>query len=180
VQLHCVSCHCLTQHVSAYMAIFRGVGCYYSLVLEGICFAGFFSLYLVRGYAFARFHMCTVCVQLYCVSCHFLTLHVSAYMAIFRGVGCYYSRVLEGTCFAGFFLSVSCTWLRFCTFPYVFSCSIFLVLFSCFLRVCLPVLFFSCCLSVWCARTKRNHVRYRENQRGRSLKEHGSYNILRP
>jgi hypothetical protein len=30
----------------------------------------------------------TVCVQLYCVSCHCLTLHVSAYMAIFRCIRC--------------------------------------------------------------------------------------------
>jgi hypothetical protein len=52
-----VSCHCFTLHVSAYMAIFRCVECYYSNVLEGICFAGF-SLYLARGYTFVRFHMC--------------------------------------------------------------------------------------------------------------------------
>jgi hypothetical protein len=39
-----VSCHCFTLHVSAYMAIFRYVGCYYSHVVEGICFAGFFCI----------------------------------------------------------------------------------------------------------------------------------------
>jgi hypothetical protein len=65
-----------------------------------------------------------VCVQLYCrVSCHCFTLHVSAYMAIFRCVGCYYSHVLEGICFAGFFCILHvvtlCAWLRFCTFPSV-------------------------------------------------------------
>jgi hypothetical protein len=35
-----VSCHCFTLHVSAYIAIFRCVGCYYPHVLGGICFAG--------------------------------------------------------------------------------------------------------------------------------------------
>jgi hypothetical protein len=49
------------------------------------------------------------------VSCHCFTLHVSAYMAIFRCVGYYYSHVLEGICFAGFFY-VSCTWLHFLRF----------------------------------------------------------------
>jgi hypothetical protein len=39
-----VSCHCFTLHVSAYTAIFRCVGCYYSHVLEGICFTGFFCI----------------------------------------------------------------------------------------------------------------------------------------
>jgi hypothetical protein len=57
-----VSDHCFTLHVSAYMAIFRCVGCYYSHVLEGICFAGLSVsgtwLRFVRGYAFVRFHMC--------------------------------------------------------------------------------------------------------------------------
>jgi hypothetical protein len=32
----------------------------------------------------------TVCVQLYCVSCHCLTLYVSAYMAIFMCVVYFY------------------------------------------------------------------------------------------
>jgi hypothetical protein len=44
-----------------------------------------------------------VCVQLYCVSCHCLTLHVSAYMAIFRCVVCFYFHMPEGICFAGIF-----------------------------------------------------------------------------
>jgi hypothetical protein len=47
----------------------------------------------------------TVCVQLYCVSCHYLalschclTLNVSAYIAIFRCVGCFYFFMPEGIC----------------------------------------------------------------------------------
>jgi hypothetical protein len=39
-----VSCHCFTLHFSAYMAIFRCVVCYYSHILEGICFAVFFCI----------------------------------------------------------------------------------------------------------------------------------------
>jgi hypothetical protein len=35
----------------------------------------------------------TVCVQLYCVSFHCLSLQVSAYMAIFRCVGYFYFHV---------------------------------------------------------------------------------------
>jgi hypothetical protein len=42
----------------------------------------------------------TVCVQLYCVSFHCLTLHVSAYMTIFRCVGYFYFHMPEGFCFA--------------------------------------------------------------------------------
>jgi hypothetical protein len=95
------------------------------------------------------------------VSCHCFTLHVSAYMAIFRCVGCYYSHVLEGACFADFFcimyVVTLCTWLRFCRFPYVFSCSIFSFYFAvpC-VRVCLH--FFSCYLSVWCLYYGRRSV----------------------
>jgi hypothetical protein len=83
------------------------------------------------------------------VSCHCFTLHVSAYMAIFKCVGCYYSHVLEGTCFDGFFCILHvvtlCTWLCFCRFSYVFSCSIFPFYFAvpC-VRVYLLV--FLCCL----------------------------------
>jgi lipoprotein signal peptidase len=43
-----------------------------------------------------------VCVQLYCVICHCLTLHVSAYMAIFKCVVYFYFHMSEGICFAGF------------------------------------------------------------------------------
>jgi hypothetical protein len=53
-----VSCHCFTLHVSAYMTIFRCIGCYYCHVLEGTYFAGFFFLYLTRGYVFVGFYMC--------------------------------------------------------------------------------------------------------------------------
>jgi hypothetical protein len=56
-----VSCHCFTLNVSAYMAIFKCVGCYYSHVLEETCFAGFSEsctwLHFARGYAFIRFHL---------------------------------------------------------------------------------------------------------------------------
>jgi hypothetical protein len=54
-----------------------------------------------------------ICVQLYfrCfIVLHLVssfTLHVSAYMAIFRCVGCFYFRIPEGLCFAGFSLHVS-------------------------------------------------------------------------
>jgi hypothetical protein len=37
----------------------------------------------------------TVCMQLYCVSFHCLTLHVSAYMAIFKCVGLFYFHIPE-------------------------------------------------------------------------------------
>jgi hypothetical protein len=72
-------------------------------------------------------------------SCHYFTLHVSAYMAIFRCVGCHYSNVLEGICFAGFFYILHvvtlCAWLRFCRF-----------------HMCFSVLFFSFYFAVSCVR----------------------------
>jgi hypothetical protein len=40
----------------------------------------------------------TVRVQFYCVGCHCLTLHVSAYMAIFRCVGYFLFHMPEGMC----------------------------------------------------------------------------------
>jgi hypothetical protein len=46
----------------------------------------------------------TVYVQLYCLSFHSLSLHVSAYMAIFRCVGYFYFNMNEGFCFTAFFL----------------------------------------------------------------------------
>jgi hypothetical protein len=53
----------------------------------------------------------SVCVQLYCVNCHCLTLHVSAYMAIFRRVIYFYFHMFEGICFAVFFfLPFFLTW----------------------------------------------------------------------
>jgi hypothetical protein len=47
----------------------------------------------VDGMGFADY--VTVCLQLYCVSCHNLTLHVSTYMAIFRCVGYFYFICLK-------------------------------------------------------------------------------------
>jgi hypothetical protein len=45
----------------------------------------------------------SVCVQLCCVGFHYISLHVSAYMAIFRCVGYFYFHMPEGFCFAAFF-----------------------------------------------------------------------------
>jgi hypothetical protein len=45
----------------------------------------------------------TVCVQLYCASFHCLSLHASAYMAIFKCVGYFYFHMSEEFCFATFF-----------------------------------------------------------------------------
>jgi hypothetical protein len=42
------------QHVSAYTAIFRCVGCFYFRIPEGICFTGFTCTWL----HFALFHLC--------------------------------------------------------------------------------------------------------------------------
>jgi hypothetical protein len=91
------------------------------------------------------------------VSCHCFTLHVSAYMAIFRCVGCYYSHVLEGICFAGFFyilhLVTLCTWFRFCTFPsvewvkyevlFIIINAIFTVMVYMFFITCVFLFYFS-------------------------------------
>jgi hypothetical protein len=61
-----VGFHCLSLHVSAYMAIFKCVGCIYNGFCR-LCFVGF----------------------------HRLSLHVSAYMAIFRCIGIFiYLRIL--------------------------------------------------------------------------------------
>jgi hypothetical protein len=70
-------------------------------------------------------------------SCRCFTLYVSAYMAIFRSVGCFYCHIPEGICFAGF----TCTWLPFvrfhlCFFVVLFSSLILLYLLRVFL--CLP------------------------------------------
>jgi hypothetical protein len=56
VQLYCVSCHCLTLHVFAYMAIFRCVVYFYFHMSEGICIAGFFAFFLTWSHS-ARFHL---------------------------------------------------------------------------------------------------------------------------
>jgi ABC-type uncharacterized transport system permease subunit len=38
----------------------------------------------------------SVCVQLYCVGFHSLSLHVSVYMAIFKRIGYFYFHIPEG------------------------------------------------------------------------------------
>jgi hypothetical protein len=60
-----------------------------------------------------------VSVQLYCVGCHCLTLHVSAYMAILKGAVYifFYFHMPEVICFAGFCLFSHVVTL--CTFPSV-------------------------------------------------------------
>jgi hypothetical protein len=89
----------------------------YALGHEDVCGSGASAAYVIsalveceRQDSFPGFvGYVAVCVQLYCrcfTVSHLVslfTLHVSAYMAIFKCVGCYYSHVLEGTCFAGFF-----------------------------------------------------------------------------
>jgi hypothetical protein len=45
----------------------------------------------------------SVCVQLYCVGFHCLSLYVSAYMAIFKCAGYFMLYMLEGFCFAVLF-----------------------------------------------------------------------------
>jgi hypothetical protein len=86
----------------------------------------------------------TVCVQLYCVVFHCLSLHVSAYMAIFKCVGYLFSyawRILLRCFFPrGHTLHV----FRLCFVPVLFSFVIFVVS----LRVCLVCLIFLCCLFV--------------------------------
>jgi hypothetical protein len=52
------SCRCSTLHDSAYMAIFRCVGCFYFHIPEGICFAAFVAI-VARGYTM-QFLICGV------------------------------------------------------------------------------------------------------------------------
>jgi hypothetical protein len=114
-----VSCHCLTLHVSAYMATFKCVGYFYFHIPEGICFAGFLPLVsaymaIFKCVGYFLFHMPEgICFA------GFLPL-VSAYMAIFKCVGYFYFHILEGICFAGFF-AIFWTWSH-CTFPFVCVC----------------------------------------------------------
>jgi hypothetical protein len=93
---------------------------------------------------------CSLIVE---VSCHCFTLHASAYMAIFRCVGCYYSHVLEGISFAG--SSVSCTWLRFCTF-----------------HMCFPVLFFSFYFAVPCVRVLSAYLNRQTTRKDKQINTH--------
>jgi hypothetical protein len=87
-----------------------------------------------------------VCVQLYCRCFTVLqlvslfTLHVSAYMAIFMCVGCFYFRIPEGICFVVF----TCTWLHFARFHlwgwlhiryYLLLCSFCTVIVQCVHKV---------------------------------------------
>jgi hypothetical protein len=60
----------------------------------------------------------SICVQLYCVSCHCLTLHVSACTAILRRAGYFYFHIPEGICFAGLFC-LSLQVVILCTFASV-------------------------------------------------------------
>jgi hypothetical protein len=68
---------------------------------------------------------------LFYVSVHCLTVHVSAYMAIFKCVGYFYFPIPEEFCFAGFFLHFLCTWSHSACLPSVFcSCAVFLRLLA--------------------------------------------------
>jgi hypothetical protein len=81
----------------------------------------------------------SVCVQLYCVGFNCLSLHVSAYMAIFKCVGYFIFICLKDSASLLFF----CLFFHMvthCMFPSVFFSSVFLrfvVVVS--LRVCLSV-----------------------------------------
>jgi hypothetical protein len=61
---------------------------------------------IVRSMGFAGY-VTSACSFIVDVSC--LTLHVSAYMAIFKCVGYFYFHMPEGICFAGFFFAFFCT-----------------------------------------------------------------------
>jgi hypothetical protein len=60
----------------------------------------------------------SVCVQLYCVSCHCLTLHVSAYMAIFKGGGYVFVCV-------SFIVSCHCLTLHVSAYMTIFKCVVY-------------------------------------------------------
>jgi hypothetical protein len=79
----------------------------------------------------------SVCLQLYCVSFQCPSLHVSAYMAIFKCVGYFLFSSPEEFCFAAFFLHV----VTLCKFPFVVSCAVFFRYFCCFLAFFLVALF---------------------------------------
>jgi hypothetical protein len=72
-------------------------------------------------------------VQLYCVGFHCLSLHVSAYMAIFKRVGLINFQMPAGFCFAAFFSSGH-TLFHLCFVPVLFS---FVILFFPRVFVCL-------------------------------------------
>jgi hypothetical protein len=62
-------------------------------------------------------------------SCHCFTLHVSTYTTILRCVGYFYFHIPEEICFAGFFafFYLFLHVVTLCTFPFAFSCSVFLL-----------------------------------------------------
>jgi hypothetical protein len=65
----------------------------------------------------------TVCMQLYCVDFHCLSLHVSAYMVIFKCVGYFYFQIPKGFCcfFFAFFSRGHTLHISICVFPVLFS-----------------------------------------------------------
>jgi hypothetical protein len=84
------------------------------------------------------------------VGFHCLSLHVSAYMAIFRCVGFFiYLRILLRC-----FISLPfCTWSHSSCFPFVFcSCAVFLRVFWCFLVYAFVYLLFICEIVGWLGR----------------------------
>jgi hypothetical protein len=70
---------------------------------------------------------CRLCYRLRAalLCCHYFTLNVSAYMAIFKCVGYFYFHIPAGICFSAFlsFLARGYT----LQFPFEFFCSVFLV-----------------------------------------------------
>jgi hypothetical protein len=87
-ELYCVGFHCLSLHVSAYMAIFKCVG---------VIYVGFHCLSLHVSAYMAIFK----CVGVIYVGFHCLSLHVSAYMAIFKRVGFFTCLGILLRCFLG-------------------------------------------------------------------------------
>jgi hypothetical protein len=82
-----------------------------------------FKTYCSMGFA----GYVTVCVQLYCVSCHCLTPYVSACMAIFKCVVYFCFYMPEGICFIGFFFfAFFFTWSNSERFHLCFSLLFFL------------------------------------------------------
>jgi hypothetical protein len=90
-----------------------------------------------------------VCVQLYCVSCHCLTLHVSAYMAIFKCVVYF----LISICLKESALLVICLFFspgHIARFHLCFSVPFFFVNFVDVSCVCVCLLAFSFVVCLFC------------------------------
>jgi hypothetical protein len=120
----------------------------------------------------------SVCVQLYCVGFHRLSLHVSAYMVIFKCVGYFYFHMLEGFCFAAFF-SAFFTWSHSACFPFVFcSCAVFLLYFCCFLACVFVCLRFILYIWRWPCRPK-HVVKDSENQHNKAAGRR-KHNLQKP